>query len=140
MEEMFEKIVTVITDVIGKETTNTTQLKRIGQQLFAPGFFLGVYPAKQKPQQTGNRGFYIVNEDDGAGTHWMGVAIEPGHPDLLFDSFGRRPNGIWQPWLQHFEITDQDAEQEDHETHCGQLTLAFGKLFELYGREAAEKI
>ena len=61
MEEMFEKIVTIITDVIGAETTNTTQLKRIGQQLFAPGFFLGVYPAKQKPQQTGNRGFYIVN-------------------------------------------------------------------------------
>jgi len=63
MEEMFDKIVTVITDVIGAETTNTTQLKRIGQQLFAPGFFLGVFPAKQKPQQTGNRGFYIVNED-----------------------------------------------------------------------------
>ena len=36
MEEMFEKIATVITDVIGAETTNTTQLKRIGQQLFAP--------------------------------------------------------------------------------------------------------
>ena len=75
MEEMFDRIVTVITDIIGSETTNTTQLKRIGQQLFAPGFFLGVYPAKQKPQQTGNRGFYIVNEDDGAGTHWMGIAI-----------------------------------------------------------------
>jgi hypothetical protein len=42
--------------------------------------------------------------------------------------------------VQHFEITEQDTEQEDHETHCGQLTLAFGKVFELYGREAAEKI
>jgi hypothetical protein len=77
MEEMFEKIATVITDVIGSETTNTTQLKRIGQQLFAPGFFLGVYPAKQKPQQTGNRGFYIVNEDDGAGTHLILLAVVP---------------------------------------------------------------
>ena len=59
MEEIFEKIVTIITDVIGKETTNTTQLKRIGQQLFAPGFFLGVFPAKQKPQQTGMNEFCV---------------------------------------------------------------------------------
>ena len=57
------------------------------------------------------------NEDDGAGTHWMGVAIEPGHPDLLFDSFGRRPNGTWQPWLQHFEITEEDEAMQCRQNH-----------------------
>ena len=112
----------------------------MGRRLFKPGFFLGVFPAKQHPPTPPHSAFYIINEDDGAGMHWMGVALEPGFKPLLFDSFGRTPSAHWQPWLRHMEPTDPDRDQEFAASNCGELSVAFGKIFEQFGRAAAKSI
>ena len=70
----------------------------------------------------------------------MGVALEPGFKPLLFDSFGRTPSAQWQPWLMHMDTSDPDRDQEYDASNCGELTMAFGKVFEESGRAVAKTI
>jgi len=143
MDDTLRKIARAISREMGTQgTTTTTGLQQQGDMLFPPGFFLGVYPADERPPQPRGRAFYVQNTHAAhqPGEHWFGVACEPGHPPLLFDSFGRHPGRKFMPKLAHMEGTDPDVNQLASEDNCGQLTLAFGKVFQLYGRDVAVTI
>ena len=97
---------------LGRGTTTTSQLRRYGDALFPRGFFRGVYPAGQGPEKVARRYFFVVNTSTGQpGEHWLAVAVQPGKPSLLFDSFGRTPSASWQPHLRGMVTTDPDENQ-----------------------------
>ena len=131
-----------ISQEVGYNSTTTSDLNRLGHALFKPGFFLGVYPAGSTIPKPGGRAFYIQNTEpiSKSGSHWLAVALEPGHPPLLFDSYGRTPSRSWMSELQHMDTSDPDVNQRDDTTICGQLCLAFGKIFELHGRSVAARV
>ena len=145
-DELLYAITDVIINEIGTDTTTTSQLSWFGQSLYKPGYFLGVFPADAEIPRANSRAFYIQNTEplsNGAGLsgqHWLGVAIEPGHPPLLFDSYGRVPSRGWMPELQYMDTSDPDVNQRRDTKICGQLCLAFGKIFELHGRDVAATV
>ena len=96
------------------------------------------------PPRTPHRCFYVQNTDpsDQPGTHWVGIAREPGQTDVVFDSFARRPSPTFLPHLQHMVRTEDDVDQArtgPGSTMCGQLCMAFGTIFLHHGRDAALK-
>ena len=121
-------------------TTSTSKLNEYGTRHFSPVQFLGTFPATETPPKTKHRCFYIQNVDPASepGTHWLGIARDPDHRDLLFDSFARPPTATWLPHLRGMALTEQDVDQEAHSTRCGQLCLAFGHVFINHGREFAQ--
>ena len=124
---------------LGRETTTTSQLTEYGQRLFGTDFFRGVFPAGQGPKEKTGRFFFLTNTTDGPpGEHWMAVAVQPGKPPLLFDSFGRKPSASWQPHMRGVAITDPDHNQSIAANNCGQLSLAFGMVFLHHGYEVAK--
>ena len=127
---------------MGKTTTTSTdELRAYGATHYPAGFFAGVYATDQSPPTLAHRNFYIQNTDPSTepGTHWVAIAREPGYTDLLFDSFARKPSHAFLPHLRgRVELTETDVDQHPRDsTHCGQLCLAFGHIFERYGRSAA---
>ena len=101
---------------------------------------LGVFPADVTPARTNHRGFYIQNTKPSShvGEHWVAIAREPRHTDIVFDSFARTPSATWMPHLRGMRSTESDVDQFPHDsTHCGQLCLAFGHVFLEHGYDAA---
>ena len=124
---------------LGRDTTTTSQLESYGQRVFGSDFFRGVYPAGWGPKQKTGRFFFLTNTTDTApGEHWMAVAVQPGKPLLLFDSFGRKPTASWQPHMRGVAITDPDHNQHMLANNCGQLSLAFGMVFLHHGYDVAK--
>ena len=123
-------------------TTSTSELFTYGSKKFKPGFFAGVFSADQSPPESTSRDFYIQNTMPSShpGEHWVGIARQPGYPDLLFDSFARKPSAVFMPHLVgKIENTELDVDQHPRDsTHCGQLVCAFGLIFERFGRDVAK--
>jgi hypothetical protein len=105
-EALYDRHVRRITRQVGRDETTATQLNRYGRALM-PGFFRGAFARGQEPPPDGTRHFVIVNGMSGPpGDHWHGVYREPGHPDLIYDSFGRGTRGF------RGRGTERDSEQQ----------------------------
>ena len=128
---------------MGADTTSTSALDHYGRTHFPGGFFAGVYPADREPPPPTGTDFYIQNTEPAShpGTHWVAIARVPGYPDLLFDSFARKPSHVFLPHLMgRVESTEDDVDQHPRDsTHCGQLCHAFGHVLHRHGRDAATK-
>ena len=139
---LLEQYTAGVIDRLGKDTTtNTTELLDYGRRNFSPIAFLGVFPADVTPERTRHRCFYITNtvelDHPSGGQHWCAVCREPGRPDLVFDSFGRRPSPTFLPRLQYAATTDPDRNQSMESTRCGQLCLGLGHVFIRHGYDVA---
>ena len=145
IDAMLQAYARHISAVMGKSTTTSTdELLQYGRRAFNAENFLGVFPADVTPPRTPHRCFYVQNTDasDQPGTHWVGIAREPGQTDVVFDSFARRPSPTFLPHLQHMVRTEDDVDQArtgPGSTMCGQLCMAFGTIFLHHGRNAALK-
>jgi hypothetical protein len=132
----------VMDEMKNRGTTSTSELDAYCSRKFKPGFFVGVFPADKEPPVSKKRDFYIQNTmpSDHPGEHWVGIAREPGYPDLLFDSFARKPSSVFMPHLiGKVESTEDDVDQFPRDSsHCGQLVCAFGLIFERFGRRVAK--
>ena len=86
---------------MGTDTTSTSALDHYGRTHFPAHFFAGVYPADREPPPPTGTDFYIQNTEPAShpGTHWVAIARVPGYPDLLFDSFARKPSHVFLPHL-----------------------------------------
>ena len=120
-------------------TTTTSELQDFALQYFSGLQFLGVYPADVTPERTLHRCFYIQNTSAATlpGVHWLALARQPGHNDLLFDSFARPPTADWLPHLRGMDLTDDDLNQRYDTKRCGQICVAFGFVFMHHGRDVA---
>ena len=130
----------VMHDLRKSTTTSTGELEGYAQRHFMPHECLGVFPADVTPARTKHRCFYIQNTKPSshAGEHWVAIAREPRHTDIVFDSFARTPSATWMPHLRGMRSTESDVDQFPRDsTHCGQLCLAFGHVFLEHGYDAA---
>ena len=112
---------------LGTERTTSTQLERVGRQMFGPQWG-GVHARDTLPAvaRTGRRGM-IVNTDSstGQGVHWIAVLDEDG-TRAMSDPLGAV--GVAQrSALDEIEQpmwSEDDAEQDRRESTCGPKSLA----------------
>jgi len=142
IDAMLQAYARTVAQEMGKTTTtSTTELREYGYRHFSASQFIGVFPRDETPDRTSHRCFYIQNTQDSSqdGEHWLGIGRQPGEPDLLFDSFARKPSATWMPHLRGMELTEDDVDQwPEDSTHCGQLCLAFGHIMTNHGYGAAK--
>jgi hypothetical protein len=129
-EKLWKAYHTSLCRDMGSSETTSDELHTMGKACMGD-FFQGVYARGKQPKTSAKRCFLIVNTDKGPpGEHWVGIYREPGHKDMVYDSFGR---GTMQ---FDGEPTETDAEQQKHEKWCGQACLAFGLTAKLLGQGA----
>ena len=134
-ESLYDQYVSAILGAVGKRETTNFELDQLGNVLM-PGFYRGAYGRGKQPKPDGTRHVLLVNGMSGPpGDHWHAIYREPGHPDLVYDSFGRGTRGF------SGRGTERDAEQRktgsDKDT-CGQRCLAFGLVAQHLGQAAKE--
>lgn len=139
--QAYERALEHVESILGNTTTDADQLESVGVELF--GFaFRGVFASDEVPPLTDDRPYLIANTDtmDGPGEHWLALARYPSDPDtvFLYDSFGR-PKAELVPWITQQRVVDSDldAEQEVHESNCGQRCLAWLVVFDELGPDVA---
>ena len=132
-EKLWSKYLAALREYMGDEETSQEQLNKMGKALMGK-FFQGCYARGQEPPfGPKRRHAIIVNTDTGPpGEHWIAIYREPGHKDLVYDSFGRGTMGF------KGKATDEDAEQHKSEHWCGQACLAFALTAKLLGQKAKD--
>ena len=137
-DDRFYRLRRAICDAIGEGTTSTSDLNRLGSRLMGSDFFRGTFARGDEPAADGTRHCCIVNtsrlSDEDGGQHWVLLYREPGHDDLVFDSFGRGTMGFAGVG------TDPDVNQQRSNDHCGQGAVAMGLLCQTHGRDYAQQI
>jgi hypothetical protein len=134
-ETLYDDYVSAILGAVGKKETTNFQLDQLGNALM-PGFYRGAYPRGKQPGPDNTRHVLLVNGMSAPpGDHWHAIYREPGHEDLVYDSFGRGTRGF------SGRGTEMDAEQRktgsDKDT-CGQRCLAFGLVAQHLGQAAQQ--
>jgi hypothetical protein len=133
----------VVEPLLGKESTLSTDLERVGKKLLGAKF-KGVYASDKIPKLNDLACYCIVNVDrsNEPGSHWMSIAKDTeGDGAILYDSFGRKNTKII-PSLRftgngRIIDTDKDAEQKKSEDNCGSRSMAWIILYDTFGRDAA---
>jgi hypothetical protein len=88
-ETLYDAYTSAILGAVGKKETTNSELDRLGNALM-PGFYRGAYPRGKQPGPDGTRHVLLANGMSGPpGDHWHAIYREPGHEDLVYDSFGR---------------------------------------------------
>ena len=129
-----EKLWKAYKDAICKEMgTRETSDDELGEMAKAclGDFFTGIYARGEEQPRNRKKDFIIVNTSAGPpGEHWIGIYREAGHPDLVYDTFGRGTMNF------PGRATDEDAEQKKSEDWCGQGCIAFGLVAKMLGQGA----
>ena len=126
-----------------KTTTDNFELMRAGRQLLGDKF-AGVYSSDQRPALSKKKPYAILNTKPttSGGEHWVGLARMPSTGKIMhYDSFGRSHRQLFaNRWEDQAIDTEQDIEQGERTTECGQRSLAWLLLFDQLGSSAAKKI
>ena len=132
-DKLFHEYLKALRKEMGDDETSQEQLNKMGKVLMGK-FFQGCYARGQEPKKDRkHRHAVIVNTATGPpGEHWVAIYREPGHKDLVYDSFGRGTMGF------DGVATDRDSEQHKSKSYCGQACLAFGLTAQLLGQEAKD--
>jgi hypothetical protein len=132
-EQLFQEYRDAICSAVGTAETSTGELNKLGHRLM-PGFYKGTFARGSAPANDGTRHLLIINQSTGPpGTHWVGCYREPGHEDLIFDTYGRGNMGLFSG-----RGTDTDVEQHIDDDWCGQGCLAWGLVCKHLGQRAIE--
>jgi hypothetical protein len=136
-DEEYNRILrTEIYPLLGKSTTFSDQLDKIGFQLFGDKY-LGTFPSDQIPKMS-NKDNCILNLSDtkSEGTHWIGV-YKQGDDVYVYDSFGRDSEfiipSIFKSHNGRVIDSDHDAEQGLKQNSCGARSMAWLKMVHDYG-------
>ena len=132
-EELWREYLAALRKGMGDSETSQKELNKMGKALMGK-FFQGCYARGKEPAvDRKHRHVVIMNTQSGPpGEHWVAIYREPGHEDLVYDSFGRGSMGF------KGRPTDDDAEQHKSENWCGQACLAFGLTARLLGQKARD--
>lgn len=135
---------------LGRGRTTTTQLNRVGRQLFGDDEWAGAWPVNAKPKlPKTDRKFMILNLDNVGepGSHWVAVYIK-GSRAYIWDSFARSSKKIIPTWLRNTKhrykhyTAQRDGKTNQHAKTdiCGQLSLAWLLFVKARGITSALKI
>ena len=120
----------ILRDVIGEmssnDTTSASELTRYMRSKLGSAY-RGTFPASKKPVLNGKKPYAIVNTQDRGMGHWLGMLWTP-RGIVVFGS------------LAIDGMTEDDAEQSNIETNCGQRAAAWLLFAKQYGPEEAMKI
>lgn len=110
------------------KTTWNGELDKVGKSLLKDDY-LGAFPADVIPENIGEGKCLICNTHTTKqdGEHWTAVMNHPEKGLIGFDSFGRKMNDLI-PHLNGYgkiQDADLDVDQNDADTHCGQLCLSW---------------
>ncbi len=137
-ETLNNKIYKIVMRLLPNHTTDNTQLDEVGFKLL--NNYLGTFPVDQVPTNLKKGDSLIFNLDDSTepGSHWMGGYCFKKNELLVYDSFGRATKTIAPSLLLKTQDTQDDAEQQIHETNCGARCMAFLCLAENFGKQTAK--
>lgn len=142
--DKYNDILHQVYSLVGNKTTYLSDLRRAGNKMFHIRF-KGVYPSDKIPTLNMLQPYCILNLDKSSepGSHWIALCYD-GDETVVYDSFGRDYKKIIKNlrYSGNGRIinTDDDPEQQIHQTDCGARCLAFIKYYDVYGKEAAMKI
>ena len=130
-----------------KHSTYSSELNFAGNRLFGKKF-RGTFCSDEFPKLTDKTPYCILNVDssDLPGSHWLGVCKYTGKEKyLIFDSFGRDSKILISnvcKYLGKNEVVDtrHDKEQLVREHDCGQRSLSFLVLCDLFGTIYSQKL
>jgi hypothetical protein len=124
--------------------TEGSEIQQKGKKMFG-NLFKGVFAQDTIPFNN-SKSYYIMNVDfhTKRGSHWVAVYYDGKGTYYIYDSYGRYSrdlipyyiNGIKTRHKQYIDA-DHDAEQKNNEDICGQLSLAWLKMIDLYGIKKA---
>jgi hypothetical protein len=138
-ERIYDELLDLVreTTKLGNGTTYLDDLKTVGKEMLGSKF-LGVFTSDMYPNLRAGE-MIIVNLDKSneAGSHWIAIA-KKNNDSIFYDSFGRSSKKIFGKGK--FINTEPDAEQRKNENNCGQRTLAWLLLLNLFGRKFALEI
>jgi len=126
---------------LGHGETDNTQLQDMGVELFGDDF-RGVFAADDLPPQEGYSYCWIMNVDDrkDGGSHWIGCYTQtPRSVPLVFDSFARDLNSLMGSKFRGVP-TENDIDQKESQSDCGQRSLAFLMVCHKHGDMAGRYI
>jgi hypothetical protein len=115
--EVYNKILKLIENKLGKESTDSEQFNNFCKILFG-NKFRGGY-AYDQPIKF-EKGESAIDTSDKPGSHW--VAVCKSNRYITYDSFRRNIKKIRGSL---FSNTEEDREQEYTEKNCGQRCIAF---------------
>ena len=138
MEQKYNKLLKDFEHVLGNGTTYSNDLDAVGKKLFGKRF-RGVFSSDTIPVLK-NGDLLLANLDSSleSGSHWVAIAKKAGKV-YFYDSFGRPYDEI-MPSIKGMGVNEQkelDAEQKVAENNCGQRSLAWLCILEIYSPEQA---
>lgn len=149
MDFLFREVLNhVVYKVIGhRHSTYSSELNSAGNKLFGKKY-KGTFCSNEFPKLTDKIPYCIINVDtsDLPGSHWLGVCkYRNKEKYLIFDSFGRDSRVLISNvcrYLGQNEVVDtrHDKEQKIREDDCGQRSMSFLVLCELFGMIDSQKL
>ena len=128
---------------MGKSTTtDNVELLRMGYDLLG-GKFRGVFASDENPALSKTEPYAIINTKPrkSGGEHWVAIALTPSMQIMHYDSFGRSAKKLFPGKFKKGVIdTEDDVEQRNDATNCGQRSLAWLLVFDKLGTSAAKRI
>ncbi len=137
-ESAYNEYLNQIQSKMGKEETVTSQLTQMGKGLFGKKY-IGTFASDQIPHMEDGQ-YAITNLDtsEQSGTHWISL-VKDGPSIIVYDSFGRRTSKIIPELIGSGNgitiATENDKEQTDLESDCGQRCLAALCVHDNFGKE-----
>lgn len=144
---LYKEILKEVENILGSDTTYLSSLTKVAKQ-FLGDKYKGTFTSDAIPFLTDTKPYCILNLDKSTegGSHWIGLVKYPKQTKyLLYDSFGRKTSDIIPSVLNKFGNgnvidTDYDKEQIEVEMNCGQRSISFLILTDLFGVSNSKKL
>lgn len=121
--DIYNEYLQIIENDIGNTTTTNFELDEYCKRIFGDRF-KGVFSIDTISRlKDGECCIFNLDKSYEGGSHWCGLYKTNGMY-IVYDSFGRRSDILGVPF-KNVKTTEDDPEQEHHETNCGQRTTAF---------------
>ena len=132
----YKKILKLIEDHMGNDTTYSNDLDELGRLLIGRGY-VGTFSRDDLPNMRHGQ-CCIMNVDtrDQGGSHW--VSVYKTSKNNVYDSFGRKSSKLLD--MKGTIDSDPDAEQKMKELDCGQRCLSWLLCVKYFGIKSALKI
>ncbi len=129
---MYNKLVSALTSFYNCNSKTNTELIQIAKSIFKPLRNNVMRNADYDFSKMSNH-YSIVNTDNGAGVHWVGVYQERNNV-YVFDTFGRKINILMPDFVKRartngFNVYNAnkkyEREQKEEQNDCGLRCLAW---------------
>ena len=138
IEDKYNELLSDFEYVLGKGTTYSNDLDKVGKGIFG-NRFIGIYSSDKIPiLKNGDLLIANLDKSNQPGSHWVSIA-KKNNKVYFYDSFGRPYDSI-MPSIKGLGVNEQkdlDPEQNKIENNCGQRSLAWLCILDLFSPDKA---